>query len=461
VCVGFAALARISSQPLPPSLTVTQRKLLGLPPDATSADDLQELTTITATATIATPTRTHASPARGMLLLSGSSGSGSPSYHQVSSPLGFMSSPGGASYTSPKSSSSPRSPSAENSRMRGRLSRAPGSPYEDNEIVDRTQLDHFLQQQEDTEKLQQTRALNLQKGSPEHATTVGLQKYRPSYRPAPRGSPKQFGSVEFAFANTEAVQEVEARLAIGSYIDAWTERMRSWLSLYILAPLVKSMDLLESVGLSMNTPPPALPATSPLWQTTPQVNVFTGATPLSQQALMNEWNKERHRLERYVKVLGSSSREYIVQRIRELAQGSCLAAFRWDGGGTWKEKEWTSEMPTDSQIVVHLFCTFMDDQMLPDPQGSKTFTSKHFVVFPQTADSSKSNVILYQRHRYPPHFELVSAHPTETWAVMQGRNNLFHSLILLAYCVKTKFAGYLGQLWLGGKDVNLLTVIDQ
>lgn len=100
------------------------------------------------------------------------------------------------------------------------------------------------------------------------------------------------------------------------------------------------------------------------------------------------------------------------------------------------------------------------------------------------ADATKSNVILYQRHRYPPHFEVVSAHATETWAVMQvraslpsasrrpacllfhlhstqGRNNLFHALILLVYCVKTKFAGYLGQLWLGVRDVSLLAVIEQ
>ena len=34
----------------------------------------------------------------------------------------------------------------------------------------------------------------------------------------------------------------------------------------------------------------------------------------------------------------------------ELATGSCMAAFKWNGGGKWKSKEWTSELPTDSQV---------------------------------------------------------------------------------------------------------------
>lgn len=83
-----------------------------------------------------------------------------------------------------------------------------------------------------------------------------------------------------------ACLQVEARLGIGSNMDAWTERMRSWLASYILAPLVKSMDLMDGVGLPMSTAPPALPATSPLWQTTPSVTLFAGSTPLSQQAMM-------------------------------------------------------------------------------------------------------------------------------------------------------------------------------
>jgi hypothetical protein len=57
--------------------------------------------------------------------------------------------------------------------------------------------------------------------------------------------------------------------------------------------------------------------------------------------------------------------------------------------------------------------------------------------------------MLYQSHIHPPHFEVVYAHSDkgtnekvkEVWKVAQGRNNLFHALILFAHCVKTNLDG--------------------
>jgi hypothetical protein len=55
-------------------------------------------------------------------------------------------------------------------------------------------------------------------------------------------------------------------------------------------------------------------------------------------------------MEKYTRVLGSTSREYLVQRIKDLAEGEYMSAFRWNGGGRWKDKDWTPEFPTDSQV---------------------------------------------------------------------------------------------------------------
>ncbi len=33
----------------------------------------------------------------------------------------------------------------------------------------------------------------------------------------------------------------------------------------------------------------------------------------------------------------------------------------------------------------------------------------------------------------------------EVWECFRGRNNLFHALVLFAYCVQTRFDGYIGQ----------------
>ncbi|EFN51830.1 hypothetical protein CHLNCDRAFT_54824 [Chlorella variabilis] len=50
---------------------------------------------------------------------------------------------------------------------------------------------------------------------------------------------------------------------------------------------------------------------------------------------------------------------YIVARICELAEGSCLAAFEWNRGGEWNGKPWSPELPTDSALVFYLFAAFL------------------------------------------------------------------------------------------------------
>jgi len=154
--------------------------------------------------------------------------------------------------------------------------------------------------------------------------------------------------------------------------------------------------------------------------------------------------QKRLQLELNMNVLGCSSREYLIQRIKELATGSCMATFKWNGGGKWKSKEWTSELPTDSQIVIHLFCVYMDTQLPRSPSG-KPFTSQYFVVFPDTPDAIPSHVKIYQQHIHPPHFKVVYG-KGEIWETFQGRNNLFHALVLFVFCVQNRLDGYLGSL---------------
>jgi len=185
---------------------------------------------------------------------------------------------------------------------------------------------------------------------------------------------------------------------------------------------------------------------------------------IQQNPQQNEINfilSQRQKLERYFEVLGSTSRQYLIDRIRVLAKGSYLTSFNWNGGGMWNKKPWTTEFLTDSQIVLHLFCTFMDNAM-PDQQtfNGKPFTNRHLVITPGTPDSTKTSVIIYQRHIHPPHFEIVSSQPNETWEVFQGRNNLFHSLMLFIYCVQKKFSSHLDQISLANPRIRLLSVIE-
>lgn len=49
-------------------------------------------------------------------------------------------------------------------------------------------------------------------------------------------------------------------------------------------------------------------------------------------------------------------KEYFIYNffISELAKGPCLTEYRWNSGGTFKGKEWNSELPSDAVVRIIL-----------------------------------------------------------------------------------------------------------
>lgn len=59
-------------------------------------------------------------------------------------------------------------------------------------------------------------------------------------------------------------------------------------------------------------------------------------------------------------LLPPTPRGYILSRVRALAEGPCLSAFTWNGGGSWAHKPWSHELPADSALVFYLFAAFLE-----------------------------------------------------------------------------------------------------
>ncbi|KAK9851348.1 hypothetical protein WJX84_001241 [Apatococcus fuscideae] len=52
---------------------------------------------------------------------------------------------------------------------------------------------------------------------------------------------------------------------------------------------------------------------------------------------------------------------YIASRIRQLAEGSCVHDFEWNGGGEWNGHPWKAgELPTDTTLIFYLFAAFIE-----------------------------------------------------------------------------------------------------
>ena len=51
---------------------------------------------------------------------------------------------------------------------------------------------------------------------------------------------------------------------------------------------------------------------------------------------------------------------YVASRVAALAEGSCLAAFDWAGGGEWPPgKKWSAELPDDSALLFYVVAAFL------------------------------------------------------------------------------------------------------
>ncbi|ESO84371.1 hypothetical protein LOTGIDRAFT_132324, partial [Lottia gigantea] len=156
----------------------------------------------------------------------------------------------------------------------------------------------------------------------------------------------------------------------------------------------------------------------------------------------------------------SSNQEYFTRRILELGKDGCMSEFCWNSGGDYGKK-WGEHLPTDSAIVMHLLCTYMDSRLPAQPRfpDGKTFTSQYFIKTPDKPNlSKKDNLLLHQTSINPPCYQVVVGE--NIFTLPKGRNNMFQALLLFLYHVKHKQDGMLGRINLGLSGINLLWIFD-
>ncbi|XP_076246787.1 transmembrane protein 209 [Calliopsis andreniformis] len=160
----------------------------------------------------------------------------------------------------------------------------------------------------------------------------------------------------------------------------------------------------------------------------------------------------------------SNNQEYLIKRIKILAKGGSMSEFKWNGGGSNNGKEWDTSLPTDSAIIMHLISTYMDTQLEAplDQPDARPFTSRYMARSGMALPRSKGPIIVCQSIN-PPHYCLApsgDSTPNDYEEIQRGRNNLFHTLLLFLYIVKTRDHGMLGRVNLGTSGINVLWVID-
>ncbi|KAF9349429.1 hypothetical protein BGX26_012265 [Mortierella sp. AD094] len=171
--------------------------------------------------------------------------------------------------------------------------------------------------------------------------------------------------------------------------------------------------------------------------------------------------KQRIYLESYLAVPGYANRKYVVERLQ--AMGPLLTHFIWDSHGvTWDggKKTWSPDLPSDSQIIMHLFMTYIDSAMPSHPSqvyDRFPFTYKHYVPVDNKPDPTTA-LQIKQTSKNPPDYSLVVE--GSMWEVVPKRLNVWYTMVLFIYMVMKENAGYIGQINIGTQMIGLGDVVE-
>lgn len=228
-------------------------------------------------------------------------------------------------------------------------------------------------------------------------------------------------------------------------LTLWCERLRKWICQTILVKLVAEIDDINNSLSQIGLPEYQIGTVNLFALHQIAVTKFQHLTTLS--AVLPYLDMHLNQ-------------EYLVQRLKVLAKGGCLSEFKWNSGGSYGDKPWCDDLPTDSAIVVHMLCCYLDAYLPPEPHfpEGKPFSSKYFKKAPDKLIPAKDAHFIYQCSVIPPHFKVVIGQ--DIYSPQKGRHNLFHTFLIFFHYLKTKECGMLGRVNLGPSGLNLLWVIN-
>lgn len=165
----------------------------------------------------------------------------------------------------------------------------------------------------------------------------------------------------------------------------------------------------------------------------------------------------------------TSNQEFLVQRLRELAKGSCLANYKFTSGSydALTTSQLNDHTPNDAGIIFHVFCTYLDSQLQPVPDIPRPFFSRYVIIgdskklnveyLVKEASKNKSKCAILCSNQYTPKFNFVS---DKIHGSSHDRNNIFYVLIQFLFHLKQDNGNVLENVSLGKSGLNIINVIE-
>jgi succinate dehydrogenase/fumarate reductase cytochrome b subunit len=137
-------------------------------------------------------------------------------------------------------------------------------------------------------------------------------------------------------------------------------------------------------------------------------------------------------------------RSYILQRISGLAVSQFLAGHYGDRGARWYDREWTTDLPSDNQIVLHILSVWLSYFMCGRRSGAiqMRFSQKYLCINRDPQIENEDDILLCSDNGsdfyvFTRQSQFDSVFPDKFY-VFPGRDAMYAGLTLLFWFVKKK-----------------------
>lgn len=141
----------------------------------------------------------------------------------------------------------------------------------------------------------------------------------------------------------------------------------------------------------------------------------------------------------------SSNQSYVVGRLSELSK-LCMSDYKWSSGGNYQSKSWNELLPTDCDIIFHLFCAYMNTLFpcnalnLDNLYFTKTFTEG---IVTSSRSTERNDLRIHKYSSSPSSFRIIFK--GEEVEIEKGQYNLLDTIAAFLYIIKVKLDGRLSM----------------
>lgn len=192
----------------------------------------------------------------------------------------------------------------------------------------------------------------------------------------------------------ESSDRLYATEKIDAKMGEWSDNVRWWLAEMVVKRKIQEWDRTDVLMASY---------VKHCKKQFPNEKFDVLDTPQKQSAFFQEnksllpkewhnWIDERKKLEKELVLLGSTVQgPYVLERLADLNAKPFFGDYRWRGGAEWKNQNWTSLFPTDSEILMTYFRYFVERFTTP----VIIFSESHFIQL-----SSANEKVVVGKHRF-------------------------------------------------------------